>query len=180
MPLWDKTSSKPKNLTRAEKRDVIATDVGFVRRQVKGTRVIDEVLVSLDGVANSTNFGEPTIDDMYHSTDTVVANTTVTTYVVFDEPITPNAAAKIDIANTVAGEAVVGVANTTLYHAQNAIAFTWTPTVAGTYKVQAQTVANNTSTALNFTSKNAGNEVASLVISGPVSNTAGLVIVTEE
>ncbi len=178
MPLWDKTSNKPKNLTRAEKRNVIATDVGFVRRQVKGSRVIDEILVSIRGLANSTNFGAPTIDDMYHSSDSVVVNAPVTTFIVFDEPITANANSQIAVANTVAGGAVVGVANTTLFHAQNAIAFTWTPTVAGTYKVQAQTVANNTATALNFTSRNSGNEAASLVISGPVSNTAGLVIVT--
>lgn len=178
MPLWDKTSSKPKNLTRAEKRNVIATDVGFVRRQVKGTRVMDEILVAIDGLANTTNFGAPTIDDMYHSIDTVVANTPITTYIVFDEPINVNANAQIQVANTVGGAEVVAVANTTLYHAQNSIGFTWTPTVAGTYKVQAQTVANNTSTALNFTSRNSGNEAASLVISGPVSNTAGLVIVT--
>lgn len=183
MPLWDKTTSLPKNLDRESKRNVVATDVGFVRRQVYtdadgNARTKEEILVSLDGVANSSNFGAPSISDVWHSKSTAVINTPIDTFVSFDEPVSIAAAAKIAVANTVGGSAKVGVAAATPVLAGNTLKFTWTPTVAGTYKVQAQSIANNTAVAINLRSTNSGTETATLVISGPNSNTAGIVIVT--
>lgn len=183
MALWDKISNLPKYLNRKQKRNVVATDVGFVRKIVykdagNVDRTKEELLVPLKGVANSSNFGAPSVSDVWHSRDTAVINTPITTFVSYDEPLLISGGVKINVANTAGGSAKVGVATTTLVNAQNTLAFTWTPTVAGTYKVQAQTMANSSATAINLRSGNAGNESATLVIAGPASNTAGLVIVT--
>ncbi len=183
MALWDKTSTLPKSLNREQKRNVVATEQGFVRKHAYtdadgSKRNREEVLVALQGVANSSNFGLPSVTDVWHSVDTAVINTPITTYVSYDEPLFVSGAAKVNVANTVGGSAKVAVAPATMINANNTLSFVWTPTVAGTYKVQAQTIANNSATAINLRSTNTGNEAATLVISGTASNTAGLVIVT--
>lgn len=183
MALWDKTGSLPKNLNREQKRNVVATDVGFVRKisytAADGSaRKQNEMLVPVRGVANSTNFGAPTIVDVWHSVDTAVINTPIQTFVSYDEPLTIGGGVKLNVANTAGGSAKVATSPATLINAENTLAFTWTPTVAGLYKVQAQTMANSSATAINLLSSNAGTEVAPLIITGPVSNTAGMVIVT--
>ena len=183
MALWDKISSLPKYLNRKQKRNVVATDQGFVRKITYtdsdgSLRRRNEVLVPLKGVANSSNFGAPTITDVWHTTDRAVINTPLKVFVSYSEPLTVSGGVKLNVANTAGGSAKVAVAPATLVNSENTLAFTWTPTVAGTYKVQAQTMANSSATAINLRSSNAGTEVAPLVISGPASNTAGLVIVT--
>src|SRR5690606_36800403 len=123
MPIWDKTTNQPKHLNRAEKRNVIATDVGWVRRKVKtdvegNVRVQDEVLVAISGLANSTNMGAPDIIDIWHSTTEITANTEyVDTYVAFNEPVRSTTALKIAVANTAGGAAVNAISNSTIYFA---------------------------------------------------------------
>ena len=195
MSLWDKTSKVPSNLTRAEKRNVIVTDVGFVRRDkyvdVHGNlRRKDVLLVPIGGLANSTNFGMPTVTDMYFGTNpnttvtTGVVNQPVSVTVVYDEHVFHSGVAgslKMTVANTVGGASTytaVHTANATSVNgADNQLTFTFTPSVAGTYKIQAQTIANSTATAANLVSRSTGNEVASLVVSPTVSNTCGLIVV---
>lgn len=189
MALWNTTGTKPQNLTRAEKRNVIATDNGWVRRNATYTdvhsnvRVKEELLVPIAGLANSTNMGSPTITDVWYGADTYVVNTTVTAYVAFDEPISSKGLAgnvKLTIANTTAsGSSRTLTANTkSITNANNVLTFTGTITSAGTYKIQAQTIANSTLTAANTRSLNTGTEAVSWVISGAVSNTASTISVT--
>jgi hypothetical protein len=82
---------------------------------------------------------------------------------------------KINVANTAGGAAVVGTTTADVSDG-NKIVFTWTPAVAGTYKVQAQTAANSTATAANTRSTNSGTELVSWVIGGTASNSAGVVV----
>jgi hypothetical protein len=177
MSLWDKNSKKPVNYPRQYKRNIVATDIGFVRRVTKGSRVIDELLVPIPGLANSSNFGSPNIDDVWHSSVSAATNSVVNTWISFDEPVTSLTKLKINVANTAGGAAMTATAANTVY-GTNKILFQWTPTVAGTYKIQAQTVANGSSLAVNVKSRNAGTENASLVISGPVSNTGAIITIT--
>lgn len=188
MPLWSKTGTKPQGYDRTQKRSIVATDLGWEKQiaykdNENATRLKREVIADVTGLANSTNMGTPSIADIWFSASTAVANTAVDVFVSFDEPVAHNSgggALKLNVANTVGGSAQVAVCatNTIITNAQNTLQFSFTPTVAGTYKIQAQTIANNTATAINLRSKNTGTEAASLVISGPVSNTGGLLVVT--
>lgn len=183
MTLWNKTGKLPQDLNRAEKRNVVATAEGYVRRQVKtdvnnNVRIIDQVLVAIGGLANSSNMGSPSITDVWHVPATIAAGNaaSVVTYVSFDEPVKFDGASgtiAMTIANTAGGATVTAVSNTSVAGSNNTIAFTWIAETAGTYKVQAQTLANSSSTAVALKSLNAGNEAASLVVSGTVSNTSG-------
>ena len=259
MPIWKK-DTPPQDLSRAEKRNVIATDIGWVRRQSyrmgNGTvRTKDELLVSYQGLANSSIHGTVSISDLWHSVSgvetatytcpktlltggvktsgssttltgtgtkfstelvqgstiklgnayrivsTIASNTsltlntaitlsnttyykltfpTVDTYVAFNEPISSKSDAKIVVANTASGNNMIAFANTTVEVANNSLRFRWQPKVLGTYKVQAQSLANATGTALNIRSLNSGNEVATKVITGGasgVANTAGTFVI---
>ena len=77
MPLWNKDKNNPKKpdfgVDKADKRNVIATNAGWVRRQsytdIHGKdRVKDEVLVAMRGL--EVTLGVPTITSIY------VANST--------------------------------------------------------------------------------------------------------
>lgn len=183
MSIWNKTSNKPQNLSRQDKRNVIATDIGWVRRitytDVHGnSRRKDEILVAIDGLANTSNMGIPEIDDVWSQNNAVI-NTPVNTWISFNEPITTTTKVKVNIANTAGGGAglVASSANTTAVYGGNKLLVRWTPTVAGSYKVSAQTVANGSTGAINVRSANAGTEAANLVISAGISNNS-IVVVT--
>lgn len=188
MALWSKTGALPKWLSRVAKRKIIATEQGFVRRvnytDIHGrSRSKDEIIAVVPGVANSTNMGSPSIQDLWYSANPVVHGNPVTISVTFDEPIGYLGTAgklKIAVANTAGGASgLSAVSSTTIYGANNEIRFSFTPSTAGTYKVQAQTASNGSATTVgNLKSLNSGNEAVSLVISGTVSNTAGSLTVT--
>jgi hypothetical protein len=261
MTLWNKTATLPKYLTRADKRNVVVTKIGFVRRFVRtnvfnNTSIKDETLEAIGGLANSSNFGSPKITDVWHTvsasplaavrtlvekrtltsgtvaktggvsntlvngtgtafttqlpagtrfkinqtyhTVVSVANTTrmtitpattatanvavridtptVNTYISFSEPVSQSGLAgktKMNIANTVSGNTMVArTANVSVFSTHHLL-YRWRPITLGTYKVQAQTIANSTATAANTRSTNGGTEAVSLVISAAVSNTNG-------
>lgn len=187
MPIWTNTGQKPANLSRTEKRDVIATERGWVKR-IKFTDVHsnvqrkDEVLVAIGNLANSSQMGFPTVTDVWHHASSVANGTTVNTWVSFSEPVQHSglyANLQLTVANTASGNAMVAIANSTVYGADNRVLFRWTPNTAGTYKIEAQTIANNTpGIAANLVSMNTGAEDANLVITGIVSNTGGSITVT--
>lgn len=182
MPLWDKEGKLPTWLDRTQKRNCVATPKGWVRR-IKYTdaqnneRRKDEILVAIESLSTST--GAPNISDIWHSSDQVESNTAVTTYVAFDEPVVANAALQITISD--GGEnSYTAVANTTTVNADNTFVFVWTPTVAATYSVEAQTIANNAAYSGHLVaSMNDGNEAANLVITTNTAALAGDVVVVD-
>lgn len=187
MPIWNKTDTKPQYLTKEEKRNIIVTDIGFVRRQrytdVHGnTRVKDQIYNAISGLANSTNWGTPKVVDMWHQPVTFAntAGVTVNTYVLFSEPVRANTTLKLTVSGTEDGNTVIAkTPDTTTYIANNTVIFKWKPTKTGTYKVQAQTISNAVSGGgIPVRSLNSLGETASLVIGGAVSNTAGTVVVS--
>lgn len=190
MSSWDKTSKLPSHLPRAEKRSVIATDRGFVRRQKytdvhSNVRIKDELLVPIDGLANSSNFGAPNISDVWFSSDTATANTEVTVNVTFDEPVNHSGLSgsiKMAIANTAAGASglvAIHTSNaTSITGSSNQLSFSFVPTVVGSYSVSAQTLANVSATAINLRSLNTGTEAATLTVNTAIAATVGTLTVT--
>ena len=93
-----------------EKRNVIATSKGWVRREVRGSRIIDETLVaagSKTGIAGLDTTGFPDIAQMYvklNANGVISANiATANLYVVFNAPVKIKASANlmyIRLANT--------------------------------------------------------------------------------
>ncbi len=189
MSTWDKTSKLPSSLTRADKRSVIATDRGFVRRQKytdvhSNVRIKDELLVPINGLANSTNFGSPSVSDIWFTSGTATANTEVTINLTFDEPVSHNGLAgdiRMAVANTAGGAAGLVATHTanssSVTGASNFIEFTFTPTVAGSYTISAQTLANVTSTAINLRSLNTGTEAVALTVNTAIAATVGTLVV---
>jgi hypothetical protein len=189
----------------ASKRNVIATEKGWVRRQIKRTdgnppRIIDEVLVAAhpgggtgavaSGYANSSHLGFPDIAQVYTSASSFskAVSNTISIYVVFNEPIAHGGSAgdlKLPVANTAGGNnALVAVAtavnsNTGIVNANNTLVFEFT-TISdddvGTYSVGAGAITNATATAVDVYSLNTGGESANLVITGAVSNTFSFAI----
>jgi hypothetical protein len=190
--------------TLSSKRNVIATDKGWIRRTHKNTdgnqRQIDEVLVAAHpGSAGATGgysgiayLGFPDIAQVYLNSTSISAaygGENVSVYVVMNEPVKHSGAAgslQITVANTAGGNSsLVATAtavnsNTGITNANNTLVFTLPVTAgdAGSYKIQAQTVINATSAAANLVSLNAGSESANLVITGAVSNTVGTIVIT--
>lgn len=181
MALWDKISTRPQYLNTSNNRTVIGTEKGWVRR-IKYTdsggnvRVKDEVLVAIGELADSTNLGFPNIRDVFHSATAVANNVTVTSYLVFDEPISiqDSGVVTVAVANTVSGNAINAASNSTVEGADNWIAVKWTPTIPGTYKIEAQ-LASNTQPVVSL---NAEGETANLYILPESSNSGGTVTVT--
>lgn len=182
MTSWDKDALPPTYVAATDKRNVIKTSAGWVRRQKKtvgstGTvRTIDEILVTLDGALTSS---APKVVDAYFSNSTYTAGASASLTVVLSEPLAFNAgsgAVKVNISNTTAGAAIVGTcaANTSLItNADNSLVFNFTAAVAGVYALPAQTLANSTSTAVNLKSTNSGTANAVLTVS---SNVAAAVV----
>jgi hypothetical protein len=190
--------------TLSSKRNVIATEKGWIRRTHKNTdgnqRQIDEVLVAAHpGSAGATGgysgiayLGFPDIAQVYLDSTSISAaygGGNVSVYVVMNEPVKHSGAAgslQITVANTAGGNSsLVATAtavnsNTGITNANNTLVFTLPVTAgdAGSYKIQAQSVINATATAANLVSLNTGSESANLVITGAVSNTVGTIVIT--
>lgn len=183
MSLWDNKGTRPVYLTKEEKRNVIATTHGWVRRQIVGTRVKDEVLVTMADLANQTPMGNPDVVEVY------VANTTGGTtikrnlvnkvHVVYTEPLSYTSGTggyTLSVANTAGGAAATATANTnkaSITNANNTLTFTFTPTTAGTYKIQAQTITSNATIVRAYSVIGGTSETVNTSISAAVSNTLG-------
>jgi len=189
------------------KRNVVATSAGWVRRQNKtdlnsNSRQMDEILVAAnpgtsdvsDGYANSAHLGFPDIVEMYLSSNSTGGNAlartvTANLYIVFNEPVRHKGGAgymRVRVANTVTGNTVIatGSAFTTvpgnIINANNTLVLSFKPSVAGTYKVNSNTIQFSSASGGAFTSNlvslnisTNGAESANLVISGAVSPNMG-------
>lgn len=188
------------------KRNVVATNQGWVRRRninkdgANSQR--DEILVaanpgiSNDGYANVAHLGFPEITQIYLSTNSTGGNAlqrsaTANLYIVFNEPVHhkggENGYIRLRIANTAGGNTVIATANakastsaTDIINANNTLVFRFKPGVAGTYKVNANTLAFGgvsggayTSNLVSLNISTVGAESANLVIAGSVSNNFG-------
>lgn len=170
----------------ASKRNVIATNVGWVRRQnytdVHGnSRTKDEILVAAnpgtsEGYVSADYLGFPDIAQLYVSTEN--SANSINVYVVFNEPVYFKGSANnltITLANTAGGNSQVATANASIRditNANNTVIFKVTGAQPGTYKIHANTIAVVAGSA-NLNSLNSGGEDANLVITGAVSNTLG-------
>lgn len=153
----------------ASKRNVIGTDLGWVRRtnytDTHGNaRKKEEVLVAAhpgsgsNSYAGALHLGFPDITQVYvrlNANNVVSANTTANVYVVFNQPVQVKPSSNvmsIAVANTVGGNNInayllaQGPAGNTGIDANNTLIFT-TPAIQGgsgsakgTYKVQAQAI----------------------------------------
>jgi hypothetical protein len=95
----------------------------------------------------------------------------------------PSGTLKLLLANTAAGNTMRAVSNNTIANtngtikgvtgANNVIVFKFKCATTGTYKINAQTLANSATRVTNFVSRNPGAAVANLVLSGAVSNAMG-------
>jgi len=179
----------------ASKRNVIATNKGWVRREHVGTRVKEEIIVAANpGVAgkdytSNAYLNSPDIAQMYvklNANGYIGANVaSANLYVVFNTPLHHKASGNlcsITIANTIGGNNATALfANTAaqgrIINANNTLVFRLPPlqggsgSVAATYKVNGQSI----------TSAGGGNPLynpddgtampaANLVITGAVSN----------
>ena len=185
---------------KSNKRNVIATEKGWVRRthrnkQGGGVRQVEEVLIAAHpgpggfSYASNTHLGWPDIAEVFLQPNTATGATSyavgtdVNVYVVFTEPMfygaNPNKLV-LTLANTVSGNgslvanSIALNSNSGIQYANNVLVFKFkslNAQDAGTYKIGAQ-VMTNTGFA-NLRSLNTGNELANLTISGPVSNSLG-------
>lgn len=240
--LWDKTSSRPKGLSKQDNRTTVVTDRGFERNIISGTRVKREILVPLNGLTST--FPQPGITDVwnepseatvvveklsgtvatvagsavtgtgtkfqteltvgqkvriganvYATVATITSNTamtvspnmagvtsgnllykmtvqSVTTKISFAEPISADAASKIVI-NDVTNSGTINAVSPAPTAGANILAYTWTPTYPGNYTISAQSIANNTATAINIKSTNADSQAADVAISSGMATVAG-------
>lgn len=187
----------------AWKRNVIITPAGWVRRQNKtdlnaNDRQQDEVLVSAnpgraEGYSNNAYLGFPDITQIYISSNStggnaLVRSATANVYVVFNEPIRHKGGSgfmRFRVANTITGNTIIATgtaataAPTNIINANNTLVFGFKPSVAGTYKVNSNTIVFSSATGGTFAANlvsgtTAGNtKSANLVISGAVSNNMG-------
>lgn len=172
--------------TLASKRNVIATEKGWVRR-TNGTggragRQIDEVLVAAHpgvagGYAGANYLGFPDIAQIYLGDETgsggYANNVAMNLYVVFNEPVkfsTGTSSLTLEAtkgANTITFEAnnALGITN-----ANNTLVFEGTLGIddSGVYTIGAQTI---TVASGGLVSLNAGGESANLVITAAAANT---------
>jgi len=180
------------------KRNVIATDKGWVRRTNgsggRAGRQIDEVLVAAGNKDGAGLMGFPDIAQIYMQNSSSDSVTTIAALdgaggsehqicVVYNEPIKFNSAvsAKIVLANTAGGNnglialTTSAVNSTTnIINANNTLVFRFTPTAgdAGTYKIAASAtgVTNAVSGAIALVGVEADLEAANNTITGAVSN----------
>jgi hypothetical protein len=189
------------------KRNVIVTSQGWVRRRnitkdgANSQR--DEILVaanpgvSPDGYGNSAYLGFPEVSHIYLSTNSTGGNAlqrsaTANLYVVFNEPVFhkggQNGYIRVRIANTAGGNTVIATANakastsrTDIINANNTLVFRFVPGVAGTYKLNSNTLTFGSVSGGAYTSNlvslnvsgSGTTESANLVIAGSVSNNFG-------
>jgi len=186
-------------IQNANKRNVIATSLGWVRRTNKADthgnrRQIDEVLVAAspgDGFNYNANthLGNPDIVEIYVKTNAnnvISANVSANLYVVFNMPVafrTSGNNITISLANTIAGNSGIAIysggrANT----ANNVLVFSMPPLQAGantsnnnfaTYHVNAQSISvvgGGNSLYYPEAGSNPTTHAANLVITGAVAN----------
>lgn len=181
----------------AEKRNVIATSLGWIRRENRssvhgGTRTIDQVIVAANPAVpnkdytSNTYLGNPDVSQIYiklNANGYISANATnVNLYVVFNTPMHFKPSGNqvtLTIANTAGGNhAVSNFANNAtqnrIINANNTLVFRLPPlqggagSVAATYRVNAQAMAV---TGMPLYNPDDDTTVsANLVITGAVSN----------
>jgi len=183
----------------ASKRNVIATNVGWVRRTHKTTdgnaRTIDEVLVAAHpGVAgkdytSNTYLGNPDISQIYvklNANGMISANVSANLYVVFNTPVNHKASGNlcsITLANTVSGNHGIAYftnnATARITNANNTLVFVMPPLQAGgdgsgtataTYQVNAQSITVAGGGNSLYNPDDGTTAAANLVITGAVSN----------
>ena len=178
----------------ASKRNVIITNKGWVRREHRGSRQIEEVIVAANpGVQNkdyssNTYTGNPDISQIYvklNANGYIGANTTgANLHVVFNAPIHHKASGNlctIVVANTVGGN--IGntlFANTAaqgrIINANNTLVFRMpklqggTGNAKATYKIQAQNIRVHQGGNPLYNPDDGTTQAANLVITGAVSN----------
>lgn len=190
MSLWNKSGKLPVNFTQEQKRNIIATKHGWTRRvsytDVHGNvRMKDETLVALGDLNAEVTMGNPDITQIYiaNSTggSTLKAGVAQSAYVVFSEAISiqTGAAYTMAVANTANGAAVTATSSTSkadIGNANNTLKLTFTPT-AGTYKINAQALANTTA-AKAYSVHGGITETVNTAVSVTVSNTLSTFVVT--
>mgnify|MGYP003132915224 FL=1 len=178
----------------ASKRNVIITNKGWVRREHRGSRQIEEVIVAANpGVQNkdyssNTYTGNPDISQIYvklNANGYIGANTTgANLHVVFNAPIHHKASGNlctVVVSNTVGGN--IGntlFANTAaqgrIINANNTLVFRMpklqggTGNAKATYKIQAQSIRVHQGGNPLYNPDDGTTQAANLVITGAVSN----------
>jgi len=182
------------NIQNANKRNVIATRTGWVRRQNRtdthgNIRQIDEVLIAANpgsgfSYTSNTFLGRPDICEIFVKTNAnnvISANVSANLYVVFNMPVHLRAssnALSISIANTSGGNhAVARIAASAAARANvanNVLVFTMpklqgrTGSLKSTYRVNAQSILVTGNPLYN--PEQTTTHAANLVITGAVSN----------
>ena len=184
MSLWNKSGKVPEYEKSPDKRNVIATKEGWVRRITykdvhNNVRIKDEPLVAIGNLDSEASMGNPDIVEVYvaNSTggSTLKHGLVTSAFVVFTEPVTigPNSSPyRFTVANTAGGNSVVATLNTdktTIVNANNTLRFDFNVGTGGTYKIQAQTI-SNTATATIYSVAGGISDTVNTVISAAVSN----------
>ena len=190
---------------KASKRNVIATDKGWVRRTIKnngtdtasGVRIHDEVLVAAGDKTSAADLGFPNIAEIWlsaNSSTAVKSGAVCNVYVVFNEPILHSGlAGNLKLAafsntaggkNDVVATCTASNANSAIINANNTMVFSVTPAAdgsdAGDYKLVtgASGIVVDGGTAINCVSYNSGARAANLHVTPAVGNTLGTFTVT--
>jgi hypothetical protein len=191
MSRWNFTDEEPfyNADVEASKRNVVATEKGWIRRDVYtdthgNARSKEEVIVAanpavagaFDGYANSAFLGFPSVSVVTLSQPPYVAGTEMFVYVSFNEPVANTGgspAPTLVVANTASGtDPGTLTGNTSILFADNTLVFSLTPASAGTYEVGAQTIGGSPT----FVSVN-GAEAANLVIDATTAAALGTITV---
>lgn len=182
MTRWSLTGSKPDWLSTEDQRYIVATNEGWVFEKrytntMGNTKVHRELLVSIDGLSNSSNMGAPTITDVFLANsaggNVIRKNDVSYAVVLFDEPIAGSPVGwTLTVANTASGNNITAHANTgtTYTYANNSLVFMFSTANTGTYKIQGQSLANSNDLVKSI---NPGLESVSRLISDAVSNALG-------
>lgn len=139
----------------ASKRNIIATEKGWVRRVTytdvhNNQRVKEEVVVAanpavtgaFDGYANSAFLGFPDVSVITLSDGPYTVGTEMFIYVSFNEAIsnTSLTAPTLDVSNTEGPSVTTLTGNTSILEADNTLVFSFTPDKAGTFEIGTQTL----------------------------------------
>lgn len=174
----------------ASKRNVVATEKGWVRRQSYvdahgNVREKEEVMVAAhpggsDAYIADTHLGNPDIAQLYFPAAPVQGSLS-NVHVVFNTPITYAAsgnAMTITLANTVSGAHVVAsaaenISGNTQVWGNNTVVFNFTIATSGTYQINAQSIVVTGGGNPLYNPDLGVGSAANLVITGAVSNTFG-------
>lgn len=139
----------------ASKRNIIATEKGWVRRVTYtdthgDSRVKEEVVVAanpavtgaFDGYANSAFLGFPDVSVITLSDGPYTVGTEMFIFVSFNEAIsnTSLTAPTLEVSNTEGPSVTVLTGNTSILEADNTLVFSFTPDKAGTFEIGNQTI----------------------------------------